>query len=149
MACASTHAAVGLVAGGITAAVKAPEEAPHAKLVEVLGGCWGGLHGGLTPDRLEPAFCPRHRGPAHSWVAALGIAAATLDFARAECRRVANDFAIKSRDLSLPPLTRILYGIAEVLFRFLAGALTGFKAGYASHLALDGCTPMGLPLHGF
>jgi hypothetical protein len=36
--------------------------------------------------------------------------------------------------------------LLSVLWRFLAGAVPGLLAGYASHLVLDAVTPAGLPL---
>jgi hypothetical protein len=38
--------------------------------------------------------------------------------------------------------------IAELFWRFFADALTASRTGYESHLVLDGCTPMELPLLG-
>jgi membrane-bound metal-dependent hydrolase YbcI (DUF457 family) len=53
---------------------------------------------------------------------------------------------VRRADPTLDALQQAVALALEFLWRFLAGALGGFQAGYASHLVLDAATPMSLPL---
>lgn len=142
------HDVAGLLAGAVAATVKAKDTQGLPALMEVLGGAWGGVKGARAPDLLEPATCPQHRCFAHSWTVFLAVIGTSVDAARALCQKMGEHCDERAQDLTLAPLHRFLYALGALFWWFCAGALTGFKAGYASHLALDGCTPMGLPLIG-
>jgi hypothetical protein len=142
------HDAAGFLAGSLVATVRANETHGLPALMEVLGGAWGGVKGARAPDLLEPAICPQHRCFAHSWTVFLAVIGTSVDSARAVCRKLGEDCDRRAQDVRLPLLDRFFYALGAMFWWFCAGALTGFKAGYASHLALDGCTPMGLPLIG-
>jgi membrane-bound metal-dependent hydrolase YbcI (DUF457 family) len=143
-----THAQAGVAVGAVAAAYRARSAPPDQMLAEILGGVLGGYLGGVLPDVLEPARDPNHRKLAHSVVAGGGLTLARVAEWQAACR-AAGDVAA-ARVLQYPAgdsqRTRAQW---DVLFwRLLAGALVGLVAGYASHLALDACTPRGLPLLG-
>src|SRR4051812_25438840 len=73
----------------------APE--PH-RLLEAIGGGFGGCTGGRLPDVLEPATTPNHRGRAHSCAAAgvlLKLSNPKLQAWQQSCRRWADDFDLK------------------------------------------------------
>jgi membrane-bound metal-dependent hydrolase YbcI (DUF457 family) len=148
MANRRTHAVIGTVAGGGAAILGAKNESPLAAVVEFAGGLWGGNLGGRAPDILEPAICPRHRSLAHSWAAVFATVGVALGEAQAKCRTWAAECAAKSQDPTRSPLEQLFFALAELFWRFVAGALVGFRAGYVSHLALDCQTPASLPLLG-
>lgn len=128
--------------------MKANETHGLPAMMEVLGGAWGGVKGARAPDLLEPATCPQHRYFAHSWTVFLAVIGTSVDAARALCRKMGEQCDLRAQAQTLAPLDRSFHALSALFWWFCAGALTGFKAGYASHLALDGCTPMGLPLIG-
>lgn len=142
----SVHDAAGFISGAVAATVKAADTSGLPALMEVLGGAWGGVKGARTPDWLEPATCPGHRDLAHSWTTFITVISTSVDAGRAACRKLAEYCDAQVNDPGVSPAFRVLYALGALFFWFCAGVLTGFKAGYASHLALDGCTPMGLPL---
>lgn len=145
---ARTHHVVGGLVGGSSALWNARTSDADGRIVECVGGMYGGSLGGLLPDWIEPALSPRHRGVAHSWGALLGSFATTVQAAQDECRRQAATCLTRSQDPTISGIDRVLYQLGWFFWRFVAGVLSGFAPGYASHLALDGCTPMGLPLIG-
>jgi membrane-bound metal-dependent hydrolase YbcI (DUF457 family) len=75
--------------------------------------------GGLAPDILEPAVSSHHRSIAHSLAGGLSLA----NYSQKWCCREHED---------CDEFSKILFAC--------------FAAGYFSHLALDLCTPRGLPL---
>jgi inner membrane protein len=73
--------------------------------------------GSVSPDILEPAVHPWHRGPCHSMTAGSGAAR-----------------------LAWTPWTGDSnFDLATLLLGF-------FALGYLSHLMMDACTPRGVPL---
>jgi hypothetical protein len=58
----------------------------------------------------------------------------------------AGRYAAIAHHRMITPGQRLWCQLAVSFYRFLAGVLAGFKAGYASHLALDSITPCSLPL---
>jgi hypothetical protein len=143
-----THQIVGSLVGGGNALISAWDSDPAGTLIELVGGMYGGSVGGLLPDWIEPALSPKHRRLAHSWGALLASIATNLQAAQDECRRQAAVCLARSQDPTLTAINRFLLQVGWFFWRFAAGFLSGFAPGYASHLALDGCTPMGLPLIG-
>lgn len=144
----TTHDAAGLISGVVAAGVKAKQADGLLVLMELLGGAWGGVQGARIPDVLEPATCPGHRKFAHSWTMFVQMLGTSLKAARAECRRLAENCSARAVDPTLSPAMQLAYTLGALFWSFCAGALTGMKAGYASHLALDSCTVQGLPLLG-
>jgi hypothetical protein len=115
---------------------------------EVAGEALGGYVGGMCPDLLEPAISSWHRGPARSYAAGGGIVAIRkgLEAFAAVCRENAEKCKaidmIQSGSVFVPaipdPLSLLLSPVFELLWRLMAGFVSGFAAGYVSHLALDG-----------
>jgi membrane-bound metal-dependent hydrolase YbcI (DUF457 family) len=111
-----------MIAGGVSAGItypiikKALGEDPQ--LGEILFFTAIGTIVGALPDILEPATSPRHRGFFHS--VALFSSLMYLGYR----------YFIKEN---------ITGGDASA-------AMSALLAAYGSHLALDSCTPMGLPL---
>lgn len=144
----ATHARAGAAVGALAAGYRARSEPSDQMIFEALGGLLGGYVGGVLPDVIEPARDPNHRKFAHSVVAGAGLTLARVAEWQASCRAAAD--AAGARALLHPSGDGRRTGAEwEVLFwRLLAGALVGIVAGYTSHLALDACTPRGLPLLG-
>jgi membrane-bound metal-dependent hydrolase YbcI (DUF457 family) len=144
----STHALVGALAGGTVAASRVTGEATVEFAAETVGGLIGGWAGGVLPDLLEPATSPHHRQTAHSMVAAGALTMAKVAEWQAACRSASAAARERASVLPLGCQERNDAELAAVLWRLLAGILVGLVVGYGSHLALDACTPRGLPLIG-
>lgn len=88
------------------------------------------------PDLIDTPNSPNHRSLAHG-VIPIGTVALMGKDTIVKVRMWLKDkaTAYKNEDDLL----------MELLCEFCIGALDGFIAGYASHLALDACTPRGLP----
>lgn len=143
-----THTVAGAVAGGVWAGVTLGELPTAGFAVVVGGGLAGGAIGGMLPDLLEPAYSPRHRSFAHSWVALAAMTQARVNTWQRECHRRAEHYTAMAHEPVVTSALRQWYQLVALCYRFLAGALAGFKAGYVSHLVLDSITPCGLPLIG-
>lgn len=147
MSNAKVHAVVGTGCGLGASMYRARHQGVLGFLSESVGGGFGGFVGGKIPDLIEPASHPNHRGVAHSLTVGGGT---VLAFARApsweqRLRDAAN--RMRNERLETEGVGRsMLLWLAEVFLRVLTGFLTGLGAGYVSHLALDGCTPRGLPV---
>jgi membrane-bound metal-dependent hydrolase YbcI (DUF457 family) len=144
------HLSAGAAAGTTYATYLAWDQpGPHV-VAEAIGGVVGGIVGGLLPDWIDTPDSPHHRGEAHS----LSITGAVGYFVsdqlpewQSSLRNKAEHYA-RMHAASTAGLPQVGYAILEFLFRFLAGALAGFLAGYGSHLALDSLTPSSLPILG-
>lgn len=145
-----THVAVGMLAGLGAAALAAPRgDVPQLHVVaELVGGLVGGAIGGRMPDLIEPATSPNHRQIAHSVVTGGAFALARVADLQAACRERAAFNQRVAAALGIEADERKDADLRAVLWLFLAGAILGFAAGYASHLVLDAGTPRGLPLLG-
>lgn len=141
----STHAAIGALTGGTIASVRAANEATPEFLAEATGGVIGGWLGGVLPDVLEPATSPNHRRAAHSVVAAGALSMARVAEWQASCRLSGNAATQRAASLPVGCAERNDAQLSAVLWRLAAGILVGLVVGYGSHLALDACTPRGLP----
>jgi hypothetical protein len=140
------HAVAGLVAGLATGLATATLVAEEHQAVHILVCALSGVGGGLVPDFIEPALSPNHRSLAHSFVAVGGLALAVKANYHAQCLKRAT--ACEQRAVLLPvgcPEWRAERRTAAT-WRVMAASTLGFVAGYASHLALDGATPKGLPV---
>lgn len=139
---------IGALAGGTVAATRAREEPTPEFTAEAIGGLFGGWAGGVLPDVLEPATSPHHRQLAHSLVAAGGLTMAKLAEWQASCRSAATAATQRAGSLPVGCAERNNAESAAILWRLAAGVIVGLVVGYGSHLALDACTPRGLPLIG-
>ena len=148
MANRRTHAVMGSLAGGGVAAFLAREQGFSRLLVEAAGGACAGMLAAALPDVIDPPTSFRHRGIGHGVASAAAAAVALagrLPPIQQRLRLEAEGHAIARMQAS-SPRARTGHLIAELLGRCLAGAAVGAPAGYASHLALDARTPMGLPI---
>lgn len=139
-----------LIAGGVCGAAVAVYSARRLpgdwRLFETIGGALGGLAGGATPDVLEPATSPNHRGLAHGGVAAFALVKADWAPFIDRLRAGAEVLLQRSADPALPQSTQEWLRFQAALCLIGAGAVSGFVAGYASHLILDMATPSSLPV---
>ncbi len=143
-----THEIVGAASGAAFALFRVSDAPTSHALAEVLGGALGGWMGGALPDILEPATTPNHREVAHSVVAGGALTLARLAEWQATCRSEAKGCDARALTFALGSDARQRAEWDGLGWRFLAGLLAGFVAGYASHLMLDAVTPKGLPLLG-
>lgn len=142
------HRRAGAVAGLAYATYRAWDQPGPYLLMEATGGLVGGVAGGLLPDCIDTPCSPHHRAEAHS-VSITGTVGSLLNDQLPAWQATLRDNAYQYAQLraSSPSLLpQIGYGLLEILFRFLAGALAGLLAGYVSHLALDSLTPSSLPI---
>lgn len=141
-----THARVGVALGGIDAALRVISAPTCYVMAETLGGLLGGYIGGVLPDLIEPATTPNHRQVAHSLAVCGALSLARVAEWQAICRAAAGREARRAMHLPLGSDERTEADTAAFVWRFIAGALVGFVAGYASHLLLDAGTASGLPI---
>jgi membrane-bound metal-dependent hydrolase YbcI (DUF457 family) len=142
------HVRAGAVAGGATAAFLARNQPGHFAIAEIFAGSIGGVLGAKLPDVLEPAIHSWHRSSAHSISAAGGIALVAvrkLQDWQEYCRK---NTAKHSAQLAMAtePLARMWHSLLILVWSLLAGFAPGVVAGYLSHLAMDACTPRGIPV---
>ena len=148
MANRRAHTIAGSAFGGTTAFLLARDQDPGHRLLEALGGALGGAWGGRLPDLIEPALHPGHRSVAHALVPAGVAGAAGVPRFRVgqQHLRQRADRCRAWRDAATSTLDQLLWWLAEMACRIIAGAMAGAAAGYASHLLLDAASPRGLPL---
>jgi hypothetical protein len=142
------HQLAGAIVGAAYAALQARGERSDYKTAEIIGGFVAGKFAGCLPDKIDPPASPRHRSVGHGvipcGVAGIGIHTKMAEWQQS-LRTKANEYATK-RAGTEDPLLHLFYGLIEYLYRFAAGAASGFVAGYGSHLFLDARTRSGLPL---
>jgi hypothetical protein len=143
-----THVRVGAVAGGAAAAYLARHQPGPLALAETLGGGLAGALGAKIPDILEPAVHSWHRSTAHSVTVGGGAVAVAMRSVRSWQRHCRDQVAQHSRQQaeSADPIVGLWHGLMVLVWSFLCGVAPGMAAGYMSHLALDACTPRGLPV---
>lgn len=144
----ATHAKVGAAVGATVAVYRARSAPVNHVIAEGVGGLLGGWVGGVLPDVLEPATSPNHRRFAHSVVAGGTLTFARLAEWQATCRTSADRAAEVAILHPADSPERSQAELSALFWRFLAGALVGLVAGYASHLILDATTTRGLPFIG-
>lgn len=140
----SVHVVTSGTLGTLYALHMSRAEPEAHRLLEVIGGGFGGYTGGRLPDVLEPATTPNQRGRAHSCVTArtlLKLSATKLERWQVTCREWAEHFDLKRSVVRGGSLDSLLLQVAAMVCRLLAGFLAGLLAGYVVHLALDACTP--------
>lgn len=140
-----THTAVGATAGIVAAAHAADWTDEPGAIIETLGGGFGGYWGGRAPDMIDPPSHPNHRGLGHSGLAIAALTALPVSKWKDDLRGWAADCQRRAA-ASQSDGERLLWVICAALFRFLAGALEGIRAGYLSHLAMDFPTAKSLPI---
>ena len=148
MANGKLHAAVGGTVGGGFAYITAVQQPPPQVVLEIIGGCFGGVVGAKAPDWVDPPTSPNHRGIGHGAIPVSVVAKWYLDNLQSwqtECRVMVEDHA-RYRNQSQTDLERMWHGFLEMMFRLFAGFLAGLPAGYLSHIGLDVLTPKCLPV---
>lgn len=150
MANGTTHQNVGMLVGGIAAAWQAREQQPLHRVIETAGGALAGRYfAGVLPDILEPATSSFHRGFGHSATAGVAVCSGAARMAgepQAWLRARADEHAQARVAMPGDRLGQFLHWLAEVFWRLLAGAASGFAPAFASHLVLDAFTPRGVPV---
>ena len=140
----SVHVVTSGALGALYALHMSPSQPEAHRLLEVIGGGFGGCVGGRLPDVLEPATTPNHRGRAHSCAAAgtlLKLSNSKLRAWQQKCRDWADEFDRKRSTAPLGSVESVLLQVAALACRLFAGFLAGVLGGYVTHLALDACTP--------
>lgn len=135
---------VGVVAVLIIIIMLSSDEHSVPTLAELLGFGTGTVVGSVSPDIIEPATTPNHRGAAHS-IVALGFTAKILVDPLEEITRLRRGLR-EAAELNRAQRNRLPLGhpdraglwIAEQSQLFAAGFVAGFPLGYASHLTADG-----------
>ena len=116
---AKGHLVTGATVGALSIVLLNKGNGLETKFEDVAIGLFFGGLAGLVPDLLEPATNPHHRGMCHSIVIAGLVIWATWKLH-------------SNPNLSIDQ---------KKFLSIIAG-------GYLSHLAVDGLTPMGLPIIG-
>jgi len=141
------HTAIGVGAGIAAGYALALRSNRQPTLPEMFGWAVGGILGAKVPDLLEPAYCPAHRKFCHSGCALLlnllALQSETLESWIQSLHEKAGEQRMRSLS---EPENALFYSISAILYEFVAGALPGLIAGYASHLIADSTTPCGIPL---
>lgn len=141
------HDLAGGLSGAAYAVWRAHQDPAGSPVLEGFGGLGGGVFASRWPDFLEPA-CWNHRRTAHSATigALIVVFANRIEEAAAWCRAEAAAHEVRAQDPTLSASEQAMRAAVAVLLRLLAGFLNGLVAGYVSHLAMDGCTPAGIPV---
>jgi hypothetical protein len=150
MANRKQHAVLGFTAGVGGYALHSYIKEEKTSLPELFGAGLSGVAGAFLPDIIEPATNPNHRSFFHS-VSFVGVAGPPAwSYAwrvKDEQIRQAEDCEVRANAMQ-DGFEKILWKLRALLHRLLAGLLPGLVLGYASHLAADAITPMGLPFLG-
>jgi hypothetical protein len=148
MPCYEEHKIVASVVGGATALLFAADQSPLQMIAEVAGGVFMGGHAGTWADCIEPGISSYHRQEAHAIVPSLvgaNLVFQNLASFQGSLRRTAAEcfeLAQKTPD----PLQALVNFLAGLGLHFVAGAVPAVATGYLSHVALDACTPRGVPV---
>jgi len=148
MANGKEHREIALVVGAAAAFCCASDAPRDNAIVETIGGALGGYVGGVLPDVIDPPIHPGHRSLGHGVLPVGATAKYYVENVRAwqeELRRLARGYA-QSAARANSESERTKYLLLETLCQLAAGFVVGIGAGYVSHLAMDACTPKGLPL---
>ncbi|MES2177965.1 MAG: metal-dependent hydrolase [Gemmatimonadota bacterium] len=141
-----THLAAGAIAGLVTGLATMTLFEEKDRFAHVLACTLSASGSALLPDLIEPALNPRHRSTAHSLAAAAGIGALARARHHAHCLDQAAQCERRAATLAKDSDAWRNEMLNARLWRLAVAAILGSMAGYASHLVLDGMTPMGLPL---
>ena len=130
------HRTVGIGAGAAASAILSDNlQGPH-RTVELLAAAVGGYYGAAAPDWIDPPTTPNHRSVGHS----IALAGGGLVYATSQLSEWRS--ALHERSQAAFCGGKDVQGYFYII---ASGILTGFVAGYASHLALDAATPKSLP----
>lgn len=144
----TAHATAAIPSGMAFAAYRARRQRPRRLAVETAGGAVGGYIGGRLPDLIDPPDCPNHRGVGHSLLS-IAVAGTVVYYKLSDVeewfRRLADEAKLRA-DNTTDQILRAFFLATESALRFIVGLIAGVVGGYASHLALDFTTPLGLPL---
>jgi hypothetical protein len=143
-----THETVGGFVGGTAALWCSQGQPPLLALAETLGGVLAGRAAGVWPDAFEPATSSYHRDTCHALApAAYG---ATVVFGQVESvqgsLRAQAQACFKLAAATNDGNQRFIIVLTGFALHALAGAVPAVPASYISHIALDACTPRGVPL---
>jgi hypothetical protein len=144
----TTHVTVGVGVGALAAYCASHDQLDSQRSLEVLGGCLGGYWGARLPDVIDPATHPDHRHIGHGALTAAGVGLVcwrNLPVQQQALRARADSLRFKAA-FARDGFSKLLWQLGECALRVSAGALPALMAGYASHLALDSTTPMGIPI---
>ncbi len=145
----NVHVPVGMTSGLAYSLYLTRNQQGSDRLLEVLGGVVGGYCGGRLPDVLEPANSSMHRAFAHSTTTGAAISLSAHTSAQEWVlffREGAAGLQRRRQTYPMSDVDQTINVVLEVFLRIAAGIGPGLLAGYASHLALDACTPRSLPL---
>jgi len=134
------HKPVGTASGLVAAMVVIGERRSNYNLVLLLASGLGGWYGGTFPDVLDPPDSPNHRAFFHSVTCNGGLALSVGKPLVGKLQKLVDDA------YALPDSNDGAINWDKIVRLFIAGALVGFAAGYASHIALDMLTARSLPI---
>ncbi len=139
-----TMAGAGVGAGlGVLVVGPAPD---HQMRQMAVFSTLGGALGGAMPDLLEPATSPNHRDVCHGLIFTAAVCFGLYALWAGTCRTRAAACDERAASLELGSDARYHEEARADFWRALGALALGFAAGYASHVALDGGTPDGIPL---
>ncbi|MHB8843316.1 MAG: metal-dependent hydrolase [Nitrospirota bacterium] len=145
----NVHVPVGMASGLAYSLYLTQDQQENDRFFEVLGGVLGGYCGGRLPDVFEPANSSMHRAFAHSTTTGAAFVLSAHTAAQEWgifFREKATDLRRRRQTNRMSDVDLTINVFLEILLRVAAGMGPGLLAGYASHLALDACTPRSLPL---
>jgi hypothetical protein len=140
------HVGIGIV-GGASVAGLAARRVGSDVLVEALGGGFGGWLGARLPDIIDPPLSPCHRSVGHGAgpiAVALRLAAEYIPKWQASLRAHASAQRAAAHGADSQS-QRAWHALLELFCLAASGALLGVAFGYLSHVAMDACTPAGIP----
>ena len=143
----STRVAVGAPTVLAYAVVNSLNQGGFNVALEAFGGWCGGTAGAVLPDIFDPPDHPGHRAMGHGIVpveAASLFWAGNLGSWQESLRRSADQHHVQ-QVWAQNPLVALGHVLAEWFFRFLAGFVAGFGAGYISHIIPDFGAPRCVP----
>jgi hypothetical protein len=142
------HQTIGGLVGGTAALLCAQDQPPLLTLAEICGGWIAGQRAGTWADAAEPATSSHHRDFCHALApTAYGTSLLfqQVDSLQTSLRSQAQacfQLAATTND----GLQQFVNVAAGLLLHVVAGAVPAMPASYISHIALDACTPRGVPL---
>lgn len=148
MPCYKEHKTAASIVGGVTALAFATEQPPLQMLAEVAGGVFMGGHAGTWADQIEPGISSYHRQEAHALVPSLfGAQLVFQNVASFQgSLRQAATGCFEIAQSTTNPFQAVINLLVGFGLHFVAGAAPAIATGYLSHVALDACTPRGVPL---
>lgn len=143
-----THDAAATIVGAVVGMQLMATEDSLTRILEVMAAVGGAIVGSRLPDLIEPAVHSHHRGVAHALIPAGTVYLALFADSRAVCAQKAGECRTRAQACAIGSRERANHESLCLLWNLTAAALAGFAYGYLSHIALDACTPRGVPLMG-